>query len=120
MLTTKEGTPISMEQCIKNCKDCHDLCLAMIAYCLEMGGKYTGATHICLMLDCAEICQTSANFMLRGSDLHGYTCGICAEFCQRCAQLCESFGDNAQMQECAKTCWSCAESCHQMAVAMSR
>ena len=29
-------------------------------------------------LDCADICHTAANFMLRGSDLHAHTCAACA------------------------------------------
>ena len=33
---------------------------------------------VIVLLDCAEICQTSANFMLRGSPLHTNTCAACA------------------------------------------
>src|ERR1700682_6009384 len=57
-------------------------------------GKQAEAAHIRLLLDCAEICQTSANFMLRGSELQGDTCGACAEVCDRYAQACAQFGDD--------------------------
>ena len=73
------------------------------------------AAHVRLLLDCAEICQTSANFMLRGSDLHMRTCAVCAEVCQRCAESCERMGDDTQMRACAEECRRCADSCHRMA-----
>ncbi len=104
-----------MEQCIQNCTDCHHICVETVAYCLQMGGKHAEASHITILLDCAEICQTSANFMLRGSTFHGRTCGVCAEVCERCAQECEQMCDDAQMQACAEACRRCAESCRQMA-----
>ncbi|MBD1922482.1 four-helix bundle copper-binding protein [Funiculus sociatus GB2-A5] len=107
-----------MQQCIQNCQDCHSICLqTAVTYCLPTGGMHAEPDHIRLMLDCAEICQTSANFMLRGSDLHTRTCGICAEICQRCAENCDRMSDDAQMKECADMCRRCAESCRQMAMA---
>ena len=71
-------TEQEMRACIANCLNCHSVCLATITHSLEMGGQHAEAAHIRLMLDCAEICQTSANFMLRGSELLSRTCGVCA------------------------------------------
>lgn len=68
-----------MKQCIQNCLDCHSTCTNTVSYCLQQGGMHSELPHIRLMLDCAEICQTSANFMLRGSKMHVRTCVICAE-----------------------------------------
>lgn len=110
----KTTSPAQLEQCIRECTACHEICLDTVRYCLEQGGKHAAPEHIRLLLDCAEICQTSANFMLRGSDLHAYTCGVCAEVCARCAEDCEKFGD-ARMSQCAAACRSCAESCRTMA-----
>jgi hypothetical protein len=103
-----------MQQCIQECLNCHSICLATVSYCLQMGGKHAEAHHITTLLDCAEICQTSANFMLRGSHFHTRTCGVCAEVCERCAQECERFGDDAQMRSCAEACRRCADSCRRM------
>jgi hypothetical protein len=103
-----------MQRCIQACLDCHRICLETVTHCLQMGGKHADPAHIRLLLDCAEICQTSANFMLRGSDLHGRTCAVCAEVCERCAQDCAQF-DDAQMKACAEACRRCAESCRRMA-----
>src|SRR5947209_5801292 len=59
------------EDCITHCLDCHHICLEMaMNHCLELGGKHVAPAHFRLMLNCAEICQTSANFMLSGSELH--------------------------------------------------
>ena len=68
------------------------------------------------MLDCAEICQTSAHFMQRGSDLHRPVCAACAQVCQRCADDCERLSDDNRMAACAEMCRRCAESCRHMAV----
>ena len=102
-----------LQHCIDECTNCHRVCLQMaMNHCLELGGKHTEPAHFRLMLNCAEICQTSANFMLSGSDLHKLTCGVCAQVCERCAENCERVGD---MDECVRACRSCAESCRKMA-----
>jgi hypothetical protein len=104
-----------MRTCIDECHACHDSCAETVMHCLQMGGEHAEAGHIRLLLDCAEICQTSANFMLRMSEHHGHVCGLCAEICDQCAQDCERFGDDEMMQQCAAACRSCADSCREMA-----
>ena len=104
-----------MRACIDECQNCHDSCAETVTHCLEMGGEHAEASHIRLLLDCAEICQTSANFMLRTSDFHAQTCGVCADVCEACARDCERFEDDQMMQQCAETCRSCASSCQVMA-----
>jgi hypothetical protein len=105
----------AMDECIQNCLDCHSICLQTVAHCLSMGGMHADAHHIALLLDCAEICQTSANFMLRGSHLHNLTCGVCAEVCTACAESCEQMADDQQMRACAEQCRRCARTCREMA-----
>lgn len=103
-----------MRECIQECHHCHDVCMETISNCLQMGGEHAKPRHIQLLMDCAEICQTSANFMLRMSEFHGQTCGVCAEVCERCAEDCERF-DDEMMRQCAEACRSCASSCREMA-----
>lgn len=102
-----------METCIENCLTCHKVCLreAMI-HCLEVGGRHIEPSHFRLMLNCAEICQTSANFLLSHSEFHQQACAVCAEICEACARSCEQVGE---MEECVQVCRRCAESCRQMA-----
>ena len=112
-----KGRPLNshVQKCIELCQDCHKACLETIPYCLQQGGRHARADHIRLMMDCAEICQTSANFMQRGSDLHVQTCAACAEVCERCAEDCETMSADARMASCATMCRRCAESCREMA-----
>lgn len=104
-----------MQQCINDCLDCHATCLETIAYCVQQGGRHVESAHFQLLMDCAEACQVAANFMCRGSELHGPYCGICAEVGDRCAASCDQFGDDEQMKACAEACRRCAESCRKMA-----
>lgn len=106
-----------MEACIEACRECARICTETVRHCLEMGGEHADARHIALLLDCAQICQTSADFMLRGSDLSPRICAACAAVCAACAESCERFGDDAAMRACAEACRRCAESCRAMAAA---
>ncbi|MGH9929342.1 MAG: four-helix bundle copper-binding protein [Pyrinomonadaceae bacterium] len=106
-----------LQECIEQCTNCQNICVATVQYCLEQGGKHAEASHIRKLLDCAEICQTSANFMLRGSELHLSICMVCAEACVRCAESCEQMRDDERMRACAEACRSCAETCERMATA---
>jgi hypothetical protein len=108
------GDANEMRNCIDACLDCHRVCLDTVQNCLVMGGKHAAAEHIRLLLDCAQICQTSADFMIRGSDLHGITCGACAEICEACAEACRSLG-GPEMKACVDACDRCAQSCAMMA-----
>lgn len=102
-----------MESCIQECLDCHKTCLSeAMTHCLEAGGEHVEPEHLRLMMNCAEMCQTSANFMLSGSKLHHLTCGVCAQVCQACAESCEKIEG---MEECAAQCRRCAQSCASMA-----
>ena len=101
-----------MRDAINACLDCHSMCLrTAMSYCLEQGGPHVEQQHFRLMLNCAELCQTSANFMLSDSPLHGRVCLICAEACEACAKSCEQVGD---MRDCVEECQDCAKSCRTM------
>lgn len=108
------GISAQMRNCIDVCTECHRVCLETIQMCLRMGGRHAEPEHVRLLLDCAQICATSADFMNRGSDQHGLTCGACAEICRACAESCRKLG-GAEMNACADVCFRCAESCAEMA-----
>jgi hypothetical protein len=67
--------------------------------------------HLRLMLNCAELCHTAANFMLSRIGLHSIVCVACAEVCTACADSCEDVGD---MDECVQACRRCAKECQSM------
>ena len=104
-----------MDECIEACLQCHVVCTMTAQYALAQGGDYATVDVIGLMLDCAEICQTSANFMIRGSPYHTLTCSACAELCRACAEVCREMGDDEHMRSCAEICERCAELCEEMA-----
>lgn len=102
-----------MRACIEACLKCHGMCLSMaMNHCLEAGGKHVAPGHFKLMMACAEMCQTSANFMLIGTPLHKHSCGLCAEICMQCAASCDEVGG---MDSCMAQCRACAEHCQAMA-----
>jgi hypothetical protein len=103
-----------VQECIDRCQRCQEECLSMATHCLGLGGRHAEAAHIALLIACAELCDTSARFMLLGSAHHPRTCEVCAEVCEACATECAGFEDDA-MRQCAETCRRCAESCRQMA-----
>ncbi len=106
-----------MQSCIETCQTCHITCLQMAAtHCLEMGDAHAEPQHMRLMLDCAQICATAADFMARGSAHHTHICRECAEICRACAASCDALEG---MEECAAICRRCAESCDAMANEMA-
>jgi hypothetical protein len=57
-----------MKSCIDECQRCYQMCLSTaMGHCLEVGGQHTEPKHFRLMIACAEMCRTSAHFMLAGS-----------------------------------------------------
>lgn len=114
-LSVFEHVDQAMHDCITTCSECHDICVAAVQHCLQVGGDHAGAEHIRALADCAQACDACRDFMLRASDLHRAYCGACAQACERCAESCEQFGDDEVMRECAQTCRRCADSCRAMA-----
>ena len=107
----------TMEQCIENCINCHRVCLETAArHFRGERSPQLEESHVRLLLDCAEICQTSANFMLRGSPYHPITCLACAELCRACEESCRTIaGEDEQLGLCADACAECAQHCERMA-----
>jgi hypothetical protein len=104
----------SMQECIKNCLDCHAVCLETISHCLAKGGDHTAPEHIRILQDCAQICITNADFMLRRSPLHQMTCRICSGICEMSAEDCTRLADDEAMVLCIEMCRRCAASCAEM------
>lgn len=102
-----------VSDCIDACLDCHKTCLGTaMTHCLETGGEHTAPPHFRMMIDCATICATSADFMLHKSQFHRELCGFCATVCEACAEDCERLGG---MEECVTACRRCMEHCQKMA-----
>jgi len=104
-----------MRKCIQECYECHRVCTETITHCITMGGKHTQSDHLRTMLDCAEVCITSAHFMSRVSRYVERLCSLCAEVCAACADSCQQIDPHDRvMLQCAETCRRCAETCRKM------
>ena len=104
-----------VQECIEACLNCHAACTMTAQHCLAEGGERGDINMVGVLLDCAEISQASANFLLRGSPFHAVTCGACAEVCRACEEACRAFEDDEQLSACAEACAACADSCERMA-----
>lgn len=96
---------------VQDANHCASICLATAQHCLQQGGNHADPKHINMLTDCAQICQTLAHFASRDSTHTGSVAKVCADICQACAKNCDSFKDDAQMQQCATACRTCAETC---------
>ena len=104
-----------VQDCIEACLNCHAACTMTAQHALAEGGEKGDINMVGVLLDCAEICQTSANFLLRGSPFHAVTCAACAELCRACEEACRSISGDERLVHCAEICAACAESCERMA-----
>lgn len=99
-----------MNDCITACVNCHTACLrTATSYRTD---PVNSNEHLVLLLACAGMCRTCADFMIIGTLHHKHTCKECAEICLECAAACETIGG---MQECVDACRACADCCEKMA-----
>jgi hypothetical protein len=81
-------TDPALHHCIGQCWSCRDTCQStLFTYCIEKGGHHVEPDHVRLMMDCIEMCQTSADFMTRNSQLHALVCATCAAVCRGLRQI---------------------------------
>ena len=102
-----------MQACIDACTSCHQTC-SYNPPLPRKGGKHAVAARITLLVDCAQICATNADFLTRHFAQHQVTRRACAEVCRACAASCEATGDDDMMRACADECRRCANSCEKM------
>jgi hypothetical protein len=108
----KSHVSTKMDQCIQNCLNCFRVCEQTLAEALY-GNSQNFSQALILIKSCAEICHTSAKFMMMNSAFHVDTCAVCAKVCIECADTCESLGDE-NLRECIEACRKCAQSCSEM------
>ncbi len=102
-----------LQECIDDCLRCYQACFgSAMTHCLEAGSQHVEPKHFRLMMACAEMCRTSAHFLLLNSPHHAHVCEECAEICAECAKDCERIGG---MEGCVAACKRCEASCRVMA-----
>jgi len=112
----RQHTDDEMQKCIQLCRDCHAMCTQTIAHCLKLGGRHAAPDHIRLFVDCAQMCTTAADYMLRESPFHDRICRVCSDLCKQCGKDCEQIaGEDRMIKQCIEVCRKCADSCERMA-----
>jgi hypothetical protein len=112
---TATGGSFPVTECVDACLHCYRTCLqTAMNHCLESGGHHVEPAHFRLMTNCAELCRTTADFLLSSSHMHDRVCAVCAEVCSACADSCEQVGE---MDACVQACRHCEQSCREMASA---
>ena len=109
-LTSNQSNPVlanQIQDCTQDCLNSHVTCMDTAMSVMQQGGK---PDMVRLLLDCAEICQTSAHFMIRDSEVQGYANQACAEISTRCAECCMQEG----LTDCGNACRATANSTQQI------
>jgi len=92
-------------------RTCANVCNETLAYCLSQGDDHVEENHIKALVDCAAICNLTADFVGRESELADRLRGVCAEASKACQESCEGFDGDETMKRCADACHECAEYC---------
>jgi hypothetical protein len=111
MRDTRDRMHKPAQHAIQECRDCHDICIHTINHCLRVGGMHTEVRLMRLLQDAVEICRTSIDFMVRGSDQSPQVLSAAAEICDNCAASCERIRDDDELKACAQICRRCAQAC---------
>lgn len=101
MISEAQG---KLGETINKIRHCHNICLETHIYCLNKGGPLADPALGRLLLDCADICDTTGRFMLRRSSYYPDLCAIAVEVCRRCAETCLRSSDDEQLRLCANVC----------------
>jgi hypothetical protein len=101
-----------VEDCMAACHQCRDACLSM-ATTIDLSADHSGrnADPFRILINCAEICQTTSNFLKSGSPFSSIICQACAQICFACADSCVTVGG---MADCVHACRQCGQQCQRL------
>jgi hypothetical protein len=97
-------------ECIAACGDSYRCCMETIVHCIDVNGEHNEPVHLKLLIDCADICGFTLQFLLRGSAHAMALCALCSTICRTCADSCDAFGEQ-RMSHCADVMRRCADAC---------
>lgn len=90
-------------KCSAFCKFCANQCLnehniEMLKDCIRLDN------------DCSDVCETTANYLIRESGFCNDLVKICEQICRQCSDECLKH-EHEHCKECAKICKECEEMC---------
>jgi len=107
-----------VQACIDACLRGQRECIMTLTHLRDLGGAHIDPVRIRSLLDCADVSQFAATFMMRGSHRHIEMCAVAARISRDCAELCEGTGDQ-QIRKCVEACRACEAHCRELINAQS-
>lgn len=103
--------------CAKACDDCARICNLCAAHCTKMAvdGKKEHLATVRTCVDCASICKSASEIVIKSGPFSDLICTACADACKRCGDACEKHADHDPiMKQCAAECRRCEKACRMM------
>ena len=98
------------------CLRAHETCEDAVTHALRDGGRAAEDQRVSALLDCADVCRTTARHLRHGSPLLRGTASVCAELCDRAAEACAPLAESdPAMATCLDACRRCAAWCRRLA-----
>lgn len=102
-----------VQVCIDACLRGQRESIMTLTYLRDMGGAHIDPVRVRSLLDCADVCQFAATFMMRGSHRHVEMCAVAARICRDCAESCDGTNDQ-QLRKVVEACRGCEAVCREL------
>lgn len=96
------------------CLRAHEACEAAVTQVLR-GEDGAVDERVGTLLDCADVCRTTARHIRHASPLLRGTAGVAAELCERAAEACAALASAPAMLTYAEACRRSAACCRRVA-----
>jgi len=97
------------------CLRAHQACEEAVAQALRTDESGGVDERVGALLDCADVCRTTARYIRYGSPLLRGTAGVAAELCTRAAEACAAAAAVPAMAAYAEACRRAAACCRRVA-----
>lgn len=106
-----------LQACVQACDDCQRILLDA-----ARGGAdgASGRAMRRLLLDCAEICEATANYASAGSVFLPEVVAACVRLCDECGAACEALPADAGLDACIDACRRAAAACFALSGRIAR
>jgi len=114
MSETRVPSPTDLRAAFLACLRAHEACEAAVGQVLRTDDGAVDE-RVGALLDCADVCRTTARQIRHGSPLLRGTAGVAAELCERAAEACAALARVPAMQGYAEACRRSAACCRRLA-----
>lgn len=94
---------------------CHVAAMDALRVSLSSGWDPDARDRVTMLLDTADICRTTGDFLQRGSVHVPDVCRTCAIVCGECRDECERLGAE-ELSACAEACDRCVRACSRLVI----